>query len=120
MAPKTEKRLYNRYDQYEIASFFTETAEEYLSSKLKTSWRRFLIKSLLGIILFVNGYLSHWGPWPWPSNYYLILSSIVIYHVGSLLYEWCGGVKAGETNLVGDYFFGSEARGVSVRIGEDK
>ena len=100
MPPKHEKRLFNRYDQYEIASIFTETAEDYLSSKLKGSWSRFLIKFLLGFLLFANAYLSHWGPWPWPSNYYFLAFSVVFYHVGSYLYELASGIKSGESNFV--------------------
>ena len=96
----SEKRLFNRYDPYEICSMLTESAEERLSKKGKISRNKFWFKAVLGVLLFINGYLSHWGPWPWPSNYYLILFSVVFYHVGSYLYEWLSLIAQTEGKLV--------------------
>jgi hypothetical protein len=93
MTTDHEKRLFNRFDQYEIASMFTETAEDYLSKRLKGSWRRFIFKAILGFLLFINGYLSHWGPWTWPNNYYIILFSVVFYHAASYLYSHLTGIN---------------------------
>ena len=124
---KHEKRLLNRYDPYEVCHFFTDSAEEYLSAHLQKSWRRFAFKALLGVLLFINGYLSHWGPWPWPNNYYLIAFSVVFYHVASYLYGRLTGISNAdghhvkyEITQVGDYKFEKEAKGVIVKIGEDK
>jgi hypothetical protein len=92
--------LFNRYDHYEIASVFTETAEDYLSKKLKSSWRRFTFKAILGVLLFINGYLSHWGPWTWPNNYYIIAFSVVFYHVASYIYGNLTGIDNTSGNFV--------------------
>ena len=92
--------MFNRFDQYEIASVFTETTEDYLSKKLKTSYRRFAFKSILGTLLFINAYLSHWGPWPWPTNYNFLLFSIVFYHVAGFVYSNLNGINNVEGNLV--------------------
>jgi hypothetical protein len=71
-----------------------------MSKRFKKSWRRYSIKALIGVILLINGYLSHWGPWRWPNNYYIIAVSVVIYHVGSYLYDYLSGVSNTEGNLV--------------------
>jgi hypothetical protein len=97
---KHEKRLFNRYDQYEVASIFSETAEDHLSKRLKGSWRRFTFKAILGLLLFINGYLSHWGPWTWPNNYYLLAFSVLFYHLASHLYALATGVSNTDGNFV--------------------
>ena len=48
---------------------------------------------MLGVLLFINGYLSHWGPWPWPSNYYIIAFSVVFYYTASYAYEYLTGIS---------------------------
>lgn len=88
-----DKKLFNRYDPYEICAMFTESAEEHLGRKGKVSRGRFLFKAVLGVLLFINGYLSHWGPWPWPSNYYIIAFSVVFYYTASYAYEWLSGIN---------------------------
>jgi predicted membrane channel-forming protein YqfA (hemolysin III family) len=96
----SERKLFNRFDQYEIASVFTETAEEVLPKKWKANRVPFYVKCLLGTLLFVNGYLSHWGPWPWPSNYYFLIFSVIFYHVGTYFYSAQSPVSNAEGNTV--------------------
>lgn len=103
MSTSTEKRLFNRFDQYEIASVFTETSEDYLSKKLKGSLRRFAFKSILGTLLFINAYLSHWGPWTWPNNYYILAFSVVFYHVAGFIYVNLNGINNTDGSLVSHY-----------------
>lgn len=95
-----EKKLHNRYDEYEICSVFTEAAEDMLGRKWKANRNKFYIKCLLGVLLFLNGYLSHWGPWPWPSNYYFLIFSVVFYHSASYVYGRQSPVKNAEGNTV--------------------
>jgi predicted membrane channel-forming protein YqfA (hemolysin III family) len=92
--------LHNRFDEYEIASVFTEYAEDFLPKRWKPVRTQFYIKCVLGVLLFINGYLSHWGPWPWPSNYYFLIFSIVFYHLGTYLYGLQSPVKNAEGNTV--------------------
>jgi predicted membrane channel-forming protein YqfA (hemolysin III family) len=95
-----DKRLHNRFDEFEIASVFTEYAEEWLPKKWQLVRTQFYIKCLLGVLLFLNGYLSHWGPWPWPSNYYFLIFSVVFYHVATHFYGLQTPVKNHEGNTV--------------------
>lgn len=96
----TEKRLVNRFDQFEIASVFTESAETYLSKKFKQSRKKFFVKGLIGVLLLINAYLSHWGPWKWPTNYYLIVFSIIFYHFGAHVFKLFSGINNLEGNHV--------------------
>lgn len=100
MTHSNEKRLFNRFDQYEIASIFTQSAEEYLSKKFRSSWRRFILKCLICILLAVNGYLVQWGPFPIPSGYYFVVFSVIFYHVGSWIYQKLNDDEGGEVSLV--------------------
>lgn len=110
------KRLFNRYDPYEINSIFSETAEEYLGKKGKVARGRFIIKALLGILLFINGYLSHWGPWPWPTNYYLIAFSVVFYHIASFFYEKVSGIPQTQGRFVQLLLFRLEISPLALRF----
>jgi hypothetical protein len=100
MTHPNEKRLFNRFDQYEIASIFTQSAEEHLSKKFKSSWRRFIFKFIICILLAVNGYLVQWGPFPIPSGYYFVVFSVIFYHVGSWIYQKLSDDEGGEVSLV--------------------
>ena len=88
-----DKKLHNRFDEYEIASIFTEYSEDFLSKKWKVERTRFFIKCFIGVLLFVNGYLSHWGPWPWPTNYHFLIFSVFFYHLGTHFYSKQSPVK---------------------------
>jgi hypothetical protein len=100
MTHSNEKRLFNRFDQYEVASIFTQSAEEFLSKRFKTSWRRFILKCIICILLAVNGYLVQWGPFSLPSGYYFVLFSVIFYHLGSWIYERLNDDKGGDVSLV--------------------
>lgn len=99
---KKVKKIHNRFDEWEILSMFTETAEDHLEQNYTWLQKHFLIKCVLGILLAVNAYLSHWGPWPWPKNYNYIVFSIIFYHIGSYVYEKLNTVKTSEGKMVFD------------------
>ena len=93
---------------------------------MKKSYRRFTFKSILGTLLFINAYLSHWGPWTWPGNYYILAFSVVFYHVAGFIFVNLNGINNTDGNLVspllmqvGDYIFEKEAKGVTLKIGTD-
>ena len=58
------------------------------------------MKCIIGTLLAVNVYLSHWGPWRWPSNYYILLFSVIFYYVASTIYAKLSPVDNTEGNLV--------------------
>ena len=96
----TEKRLFNRFDPYEICAMLTESAEESLCKRGKPSRGRFWLKAVLGVLLFINGYLSHWGPWYWPANYYILLFSVIFYYSASYIYEHLSGIAQTDGKFV--------------------
>ena len=50
----------------------------------------------------INGYLSHFGPWKWPNNYYFLIFSVIFYYAASTYYSRLGDVE-GDANKVGEY-----------------
>jgi hypothetical protein len=103
-----EKKLFNRFDEYEIASIFTETVVEGLEKKWKSDNRRFYIKSLLGVLLLINGYLCHWGPWPWPDNFNFLVFSVIFYHAATYIYALQSPVSNAEGSTVSNGLYRSE------------
>ncbi len=103
MTQGTEKRLFNRFDQFEIASIFTESAEELLSKRFKSSYRRFILKCIICTLLAINGYLVQWGPFSFYPAYYFVVFSVIFFHVGSWIYEWLNDNKAQNVSLVFQY-----------------
>jgi hypothetical protein len=84
---KEQKRIQNRFDEYEICHTFTESTQEFLDKENKPVHGKFVLKCILGTLLAVNAYLSHWGPWKWPANYYIILFSVIFYYLASTFYS---------------------------------
>lgn len=85
--PETkQKKINNLFDEWEILSVFVESTDEYLSQSYSRLYRKFYIQFFLGILLAINGYYSHWGPWPWPHNYYFLIFSVIFYEVASRIY----------------------------------
>lgn len=67
------------------------------------SHRTFFIKCILGVLLTINVWLSHWYPLPWPKNYYLIVGCVIFYYVASYYFESLDRVKKTTGKLVGDF-----------------
>ncbi len=79
---------------------FSETAEDYCGKKLKAVRAKFYLKCVLGVLLAINGYLSHWGPWPWPTNFNLLIFSVVFYHAASWWYGRLEVIPKAEGTMV--------------------
>lgn len=101
MSAKKQKKLHNRFDEWEVLSIFNEATEDYLSEEYSTVNRKFYLRCVLGVLLAVNGYLSHFGPWTWPGNYYFLVFSVIFYYIGSSLYSRLGDVSGSEGTKVG-------------------
>lgn len=78
----------------------TESAESYLNDKFGSIRWRFYVKCVLGVLLAINGYLSHWGPWPWPSSYNLFIFSVIFYNIGSYIYAKLSVIEGPQGNMV--------------------
>jgi len=63
------------------------------------SWR-FYIKCVLGILLAINGYLSHWGPWTWPGNFNLLIFSVIFYNIASYIYAKLSVIDGAQGSMV--------------------
>ena len=100
MTEPTAKPLTNKYDQYEVQSALNDAADTYLSSNLIRSNRILYIKCVLGVLLTINIYLSHWYPMPWPKSYYLIVFCVVFYYVASYYYESLDIISKSKGGLV--------------------
>lgn len=100
MSETKPKKVSNRFDEWEILSVFTETTDEFLHDKYNKIHSKFYIKSVLGILLAINAYMSHWGPWPWPQNYNLICFSIIFYYVASTIYSHLNDIDQSTGNKV--------------------
>lgn len=100
MSKKEQKKIHNRFDEYEICHAFTESTQEFLEKDNKPIHGRFALRCVLGTLLGVNAYLSHWGPWKWPNNYYIILFSVIFYYVVSTVYAKLSPVDNAEGNPV--------------------
>lgn len=116
------KKLNNRFDQWEILSVFCESAEDYLQENY--SWRstNFIFKTILGVLLAVNAYLSHWG-WPWPQSYNYIFFSIFFYHGASFIFERINTIKPNDGKMVflslceiGEYIVDGRQRTYHMRL----
>jgi hypothetical protein len=51
----------------------------------------------------VNAYLSHFGPWTWPSNFYFLIFSVLFFFGASTLYARLGDINSSEGSKVGEY-----------------
>ena len=58
------------------------------------------LRLVLGVLVAINAYLSHWGPWKWPSNYYFLIFTVVFYYAASLAYEKLMMVNSSEGSMV--------------------
>lgn len=103
MPDNKQKKLHNRFDEWEVLSIFVETTEEFLSKNHSSVNRKLLIRSILGILMAINAYLSHFGPWTWPHNYYFLIFSVIFYFGASTYYAKLGDIQASEGNKVGEY-----------------
>lgn len=51
----------------------------------------------------INAYLSHFGPWTWPGNYYFLIFSVIFFFLASTWYSRLGDIPSGEGSKVGEY-----------------
>lgn len=51
----------------------------------------------------INAYLSHFGPWVWPKNYYFLIFSVIFFFFASTVYAKLGDVSSSEGSKVGEY-----------------
>jgi uncharacterized membrane protein YesL len=100
---KIPRGLMNKYDQYEVQHNFNELTGEYLKDRFPSSNRIFKIKCLIGLLLTINVYVSHWYPLPWPKNYWLLVFCVVFYYIASFYFESLDVVNKSEGGLVGEY-----------------
>lgn len=103
MADTKHKKLHNRFDEWEVLSIFTDTTQECLDERYSTVKTKFYIRCVLGFLMAINGYLSHFGPWRWPDNYYFLIFSVIFYYISSSYYSKLGDIE-GDGNKVGEYF----------------
>lgn len=94
------RSLFNKYDQYEVQSVFSDVTDEYLKTQFAKSSRIFYIKCVIGALLTFNVWLSHWYPLPWPRNYYLLIFCVVFYYAASYYFESLDVVRKSEGGLV--------------------
>lgn len=94
------KKLQNRYDYYEILSVFSNSTDDYLLGKYSPVRRNFYIKCLLGPLLALNAYLSHWGPIKWPANETFLYFSIAFYYIVTFIYNRLDAVPKSEGSMV--------------------
>lgn len=94
------RALYNKYDQYEVQSAFSELTEDYLKAQYPKSHRVFVTKCIVGVLLAFNVWLSHWYPLAWPANYWLLVFCVVFYYAASYYFESLDIVKKNEGGLV--------------------
>jgi hypothetical protein len=62
-----------------------------------------IINSILGITMAINAYLSHFGPWIWPSNFYFLIFSVLFFLDASSFYNKLGDINSNECSKVGEY-----------------
>ena len=98
--PLEHRALYNKYDQFEVQSVFNEITDDYLKAQFRKSNRIFLVKCVIGLLLTINVWLSHWYPLPWPRNYYLLVLCVVFYYAARYYYESLDIVKKHEGGFV--------------------
>lgn len=98
-----KKKLHNRFDEWEVLSIFTETTSDYLEKHYSSSNTKFYIRCVLGVLMAINAYLSHFGPWTWPSNYNFLIFSVIFFFVASTIYAKLGDISSGEGNKVGEF-----------------
>jgi hypothetical protein len=94
------RSLYNKYDQFEIQSAFNDLTDEYLKAQFKKSSNTFILKCIIGLLLTINVWVSHWYPLPWPRNYYLLVGCVLFYYVASWYFERLDIVKKSEGGFV--------------------
>jgi hypothetical protein len=58
---------------------------------------------VLGVLLAINAYLSHFGPWVWPKNYYFLIFSVIFFVIASNYYGKLGDIPAGDGSKIGEY-----------------
>ena len=51
----------------------------------------------------VNAYLSHFGPWTWPSNFYFLIFSVLFFFGASYIYAHLGDIHSGDGSKVGEF-----------------
>lgn len=68
----------------------------------------------------VNAYLSHFGPWTWPSNYYFLIFSVIFFFGASSIYSYLGDIKSGEGTKVGEYIVDGVKRIYLFKLTPDK
>lgn len=51
----------------------------------------------------INAYLSHFGPWTWPSNFYFLIFSVIFFFLASSYYNKLGDINSSEGSKVGEY-----------------
>ena len=83
-----------------MQSNFNDITDEYLKAQFHKSNRIFVIKCVIGLLLSINVWLSHWYPLPWPKNYYLLVFCVVFYYAGSYYFESLDIVKKNEGGFV--------------------
>jgi hypothetical protein len=51
----------------------------------------------------INAYLSHFGPWTWPGNFYFLTFSVIFFIIASSVYGYLGDIESNEGSKVGEY-----------------
>ena len=51
----------------------------------------------------INAYLSHFGPWVWPKNFYFLIFSVIFFFVASSIYSKLGDINSGDGSKIGEY-----------------
>jgi hypothetical protein len=51
----------------------------------------------------INAYLSHFGPWTWPNNFYFLIFSVIFFFGASTYYSKLGDIPSGDGSKVGEY-----------------
>lgn len=51
----------------------------------------------------INAYLSHFGPWVWPHNFYFLIFSVIFFFGASHFYTKLGDIAANEGNKIGEF-----------------
>ena len=122
------KKVHNRYDYYEIMSVFSESTDDYMLKKHSPVRRNFYVKCVLGPLLALNAYLSHWGPMKWPHNETFLIFSIVFYYAVTYIYNSLDAVKNSDGAMVtfviikiGEYVINpDENRKYLMNVSEDR
>ena len=109
------KKIHNRFDQWEILSVFVESSEDYLEDRYSWRPKNFYIKFVLGTLLAINAYLSHWG-WPWPQSYNYIVFSIFFYYIASYIFEKLNTISPSEGKMIGDFIVDGRKRNYQMRL----